>query len=91
MQKQDKNVVPISSEIGGHQDLCCNSPTSPSATNKRDSDYGDHVWLDATQIDRQIIVLAWLSSTVTSRESMLSTDGPVIMPAQRLHFCASPS
>lgn len=43
LQKLDKNVVLISNEIGGHQDLCCNSPTSPSATNKRDSDYCDHV------------------------------------------------
>lgn len=89
----DKNVVLISNEIGGHQDLCCNSPTSPSATNKYDSDYGDLTVYDLmpTLIDRQIIVLAWLSSTVTSRESMLYTDSPVIMPAQRLHFCASPS
>lgn len=43
LQQLKKNVVLISNESGGHPDLCSDSPTSPFATNKHDSDYDIYV------------------------------------------------
>lgn len=66
LQQLERNVASISNESDGHQDLCCDIPTSPPATNNDDSNYGDHVWLDVNthwQTNQ-------LFNTVTPREGM---------------------